>query len=64
VNVKETLNSDQLPDETPSSAKSVLVVVAVIVVIFILLLFGRRFIFRIIRSRQIRRHRKNRRRSR
>ena len=63
VNVKETLNSDQLPDETPSSAKSVLVVVAVIVVIFILLLFGRRFIFRIIRSRQIRRHRKNRRRS-
>ena len=64
VNTKETVNSEQLPDETPSSAKSILVVVVVIVVIFILLLFGRRFIFRIIRSRQIRRHRKNRRRSR
>ena len=64
VSVKEVVHSEQIQDETPTSAKTVLAVVAVVIVIFIVLLFGRRFIFRIIRNRQIRRHRKNRRRSR
>ena len=64
VIVKEAVSSEQIPDETHSTAKSVFVVVSVIIIIFVLLLFGRRFIFRIIRSRQVHRHRKSRRRSR
>ena len=64
VAVKEAIHSEQIQDETPSSAKTILVVVAVVIATFITLLFGRRFIFRIIRNRQIRRHRKSHRRSR
>lgn len=62
VAVKEAINNEQLQDETPSSAITVLWVVVVIILVFIVLLFGRRFIFRIIRRRQIRRHGKHRRR--
>ena len=64
VKVKEVIATEELTEETETSGSTILIVVAVIVGLLIILLFGRRMIFRMIRNHQIRRHRKNRRRSR
>ena len=64
VKVKELVVTEEIMEESETSASTILIIVAVIVGLLIILLFGRRFIFRIIRSHQIRRPRKNRRRSR
>ena len=64
VKVKEVVVKEEVIEEPEKDTSTVLIVVAVIVGLLVLLLFGRRLIFRIIRAQQIRRHRKNRRRSR
>jgi len=64
VKVKEVVATEEIIEETKTDPSTMLIVVAVIVGLLMVLLFGRRFIFRIIRGHQIRRHRKNRRRSR
>lgn len=63
VGIQEAVAIDDISDEQEVSAFTVLTVVVVIVGLLVMLLVGRRLIFRIIRSRQLRRHRKNRRRS-
>ena len=64
VAVKQITESAEVPQETSSGIPSILIVVAVIVGLLFIMLFGRRLIFRLIRINRIRRHRKNRRRSR
>ena len=64
VNVQQITESQDLPQESSSGIPSVLIIVAVIMGLLFLLLFGRRIIFNIVRANRIRRHRKNRRRSR
>lgn len=64
VKVKESVSEEELPLDQSSGASKILVVVAVIVVLLFVLLFSRRMIFRMIHKHRIRRHRKNRRRSR
>lgn len=64
VKVREIVETEEFVEESETSGTTILLIVAVIVGLLVILLFGRRFIFRIIRNHQIRRHRKNRRRSR
>lgn len=64
VKVKEVVATEEIIEETQTNASTILIVVAVIVGLLLVLLFGRRLIFRMIRRHQIRRHRRNRRRSR
>ena len=64
VDVKEITATEEIIEEKETDASTVLIIVAVIVGLLIVLMFGRRLIFRMIRSHQIRRHRRNRRRSR
>ena len=64
VKIKEVIETQEVQEKDSSGIPSILIVVAVIVGLLFILLFGRRLIFRIIRRSQIRRHRKNRRRSR
>lgn len=64
VDVKEIVVTEEIIEEAEPDNHRVLIVVAVIVGLLVVLLFGRRLIFRMIRAHQIRRHRKNRRRSR
>ncbi len=56
---------DLTPNEVPTPAGlSPLLIVMIIIAVLLVLLFGRRLIYRVIRRHQIRRYRKNRRRSR
>lgn len=64
VKVKEVVKTEQIEQDNPVRGTTVLLVVAVIVGLLLILLFGRRMIFRMIHNHRIRRHRKNRRRSR
>ena len=64
VDVKEIVATEEIVEEKEMDTSALLIVVAVIVGLLMVLLFGRRLIFRMIRAQQIRRHRKNRRRSR
>jgi len=64
VKIKEVVATEEIVEEEETDNSTILIVVAVIVGLLIILLFGRRLIFRLIRNHQIRRHRKNRRRSR
>lgn len=64
VKVQEVVETEELADNSGTSSFTVLIVIAVIVGLLVLLLFGRRVILQMIRRHQIRRHRKNRRRSR
>ena len=64
VDVQQVIATEELVVEEEKDTSTILIVVAVIVGLFVVLLFGRKLIFRMIRSHQIRRHRKNRRRSR
>ena len=64
VKVKDIVETESLDEDRTTSGFTILIIVAVIIAFFIILLFGRRIIFRMIRNHQIRRHRKNRRRSR
>ena len=64
VGEKQVVQTEEIQEETSSGIPSVLIVVAVIVGLLFVLLFGRRLLFKIIRMNRIRRHRKNRRRSR
>ena len=63
VDVKEIVATEERIEEEKTDTTTILIVVAVIVGLLVILLFGRKLIFRIIRTQQIRRHRKNRRRS-
>ena len=64
VSVQEKVIIENIPLERDSNPFTLLTVVAVIVGLLIILLFGRRVIFRMIRKRQIKRHRRRQRRSR
>lgn len=64
VNEKQVRASEEYHDDSTSGIPAILIIVIVIVALLVLLLFGRRIIFRIIRRSRVRRHRKNRRRSR
>ena len=64
VGVQEKAAAENLPVERDANHYTLLTVVAVIVGLLIVLLFGRSMIFRMIRKRQIKRHRRNQRRSR
>lgn len=64
VKIRQVIETEETEAEHESGASGILLLVAAIVGLFLVLLFGRRVIFRLIRSHQIRRHRRNRRRSR
>lgn len=64
VGVMEVIATEEIKADRETSAFTVLIVVAVIVGLLVILLFGRGLIFRVIHKQQIRRQRKNRRRSR
>ena len=64
VGIKQVVATEEYIDESENNGVSILVAVAVIVVLLFIFLFGRPIIFRIIHNRKLRRHRKNRRRSR
>ena len=64
VKVRDVIATEEIVEEESSAPSTILIVVGIIVGLFVILLFGRRLIFRVIRSHRIRRHRKNRRRSR
>lgn len=64
VNVAQVINTADVIAEQNTNPISIFIVVLVILVLLLVLLFGRRIIFRMIHKRRIRRHRKNRRRSR
>lgn len=64
VNVKQVVETQEVQEEVTTGLPSMLLIVAVIIGLLFILLFGRKLIFRIVRANRIRRHRKNRRRSR
>ena len=64
VGIKQVVATEEIVDEPESDGFSILIAVTVIVALLLIFLFGRRLIFRIIRNHKLRRHRKNRRRSR
>ena len=64
VKVKDVVATEEVAQESTANGSTVLIIVGVIIGLFVILLFGRQLIFRIVRSLKIRRHRKNRRRSR
>ena len=64
VEVKEVVATEQIAEEKETSAITMLIIVAVMVGLLIVLLFGRPLIFRMIRHRQVRRHKEDRRRRR
>lgn len=64
VKVKEVVVTEQITEEKENSAITMLIIVAVMVGLLVVLLFGRPLIFRMIRRRQIRRHKEDRRRRR
>ena len=59
--IKDTVETEDTPE---SNRYTVLILVAIIVAMLLLLLFGRPIIFRIIHRRHVKKHRRNRRRSR
>ena len=64
VNVKQVVETQEVQEEVTTGLPSMLLIVVVIIGLLFILLFGRKLIFRIVRANRIRRHRKNRRRSR
>ena len=64
VKVRGTVDAETIPQETGDRDMTALFVVLIIVGLLLVLLFGKRFIFRLIHNHKVRRHRKNRRRSR
>ena len=64
VGVKEVIATEEIRQSSGTNAFTVLAIVVVIVGLLVVLMFGRGFIFRVIRKRQIRRQRNNHRRSR
>ena len=64
VNVAQTTNLPTDSEVETTDSPTLLIIIAVITGLLLILLFGRRIIFRMIHKRRVRRHRKNRRRSR
>ena len=64
VDTETVIDTQQITDEHETSAVTLLEIVAVIVGLLLILLFGRKFIFRMIRKSQIRKHKAERRRRR
>ena len=64
VEIRQITATETIIEEERVDASSLLIIVGIIVGLLVLLLFGRRFIFRLVRKHQMRRYRKNRRRSR
>lgn len=64
VDTETVIDTQQITDEHETSAVTLLKIVAVIVGLLLILLFGRKFIFRMIRKSQIRKHKAERRRRR
>lgn len=64
VNVRDIVITEEITEEPDTDKTSVLIIVAIIVGLLVFLLIGRRLIIGLIRRQQIRRHRRNRRRSR
>lgn len=64
VNIKQVVEPQEIQEESRSGVPSILIIVVVIIGLLFVLLFGRRMFFKMIRIMRIRRHRKNRRRSR
>ena len=64
VNVAQVSDEPVEEEETESNSRTVLILVIAIVAMLLILLFGRPIIFRLIHRRHIKKHRKNRRRSR
>lgn len=59
VKVREVIETQDTAADSTSGARSILPVIGIIVFLFVVFLFSRRFIFRMIRRHQIRRHKKN-----
>ena len=64
VNVAQISDQPVVDESTETNSKTVLILVAIIVSMLLILLLGRPLIFRLIHRRRVRKHRRNRRRSR
>lgn len=64
VNVSQISEAPEIDENTETNSNTVLILVVIIVAMLLILLLGRPIIFRLIHRRRVRKHRKNRRRSR
>lgn len=64
VSVKTYVPAEEIPEETATGVPSAVIIIFSIILLLVVLLFGRRFIFRIIRKRRIKNSKRIRRRNR